>query len=187
MKKIWCLLLLFLIAGCWHSPNSQFYMLSSQGLNSHSDRKLSVAVAKIKVPDLLDKPQMVVYDKKSDKVEILEFNRWAENFPDVLQAAVVNDLIAYLPEAYIKRSYLDNQNVNYNINIEINNLKAYKGDKVILTAWWNITNVNGRILTRRQETYETQVRGRSMQNLVDAQSQAVQLLSKDITEALLKL
>ena len=146
---------------------------------------MSVAVARVKVPDLLDRAQLVVYEENGE-VKILEFNRWGEILPDVLQATVVNDLIAYLPNAFVKRTYFDNQNVIYNVNIEVNNIQAYQGDKVILSAWWNISDAKGNILTRQQGQYETKVEGKSMQDLVAAQSQAVHLLSKDIAEYLLK-
>ena len=185
MKRVFFVLLFILTACSWRSPNSTFYMMSSQGLSPLSEQKVSVAVAQVKVPDLLDRAQMVVYEKNGE-VKILEFNRWGEILPDVLQATVVNDLIAYLPNAFVKRTYFDNQNVTYNVNIEVNNIQAYQGDKVILSAWWNISNAKGNTLIRRQGQYEAKVKGKSIEDLVSAQSQAVHHLSKDIAEYLLK-
>lgn len=185
MKKI-LYILLFVISACsWRSPNSTFYMMNSRGLSPLSEKKMSVAVAQVKVPDLLDRAQMVVYEKNGE-VKILEFDRWGEILPDTLQATVVNDLISYLPNAFVKRTYFDSQDVTYNVNIEVNNLQAYQNDKVVLSAWWNITNARGNILIRQQGQYETKTEGRSIQDLVIAQSQAVHLLSKDIAEYLLK-
>ena len=187
MKKLLCLLVIVLSACSWRSPNSSFYMMNSQGLSPLSDKKLTVAVAKVKVPDLLDRAQMVVYEDGNDQVQIMEFNRWGEVLPDVLQTTVVNDLIAYLPRAFVKRTYFDTQNATYSVNIEINTLKAYRGEKVLLSAWWNITNARGRILVRQQGTYEAEVSGRGIDDLVYAQTEAVHKLSKEIAEQLMKL
>lgn len=186
MKKILCVLLVLVSACSWRSPSSKFYMMDSSNLSEISPRKMNVAVAAVKVPELLNRAQMVVYDKNSDQVEIMEFDRWGETLPDLLQTTIVNDLMAYLPNAYIKRTYFDSQNMNYNVNVEINNIKAYKGEKVILSAWWNITNAKGSIISRGQKTYEIATEGDSLQDLVRAQNEAVHLLSKDIAEDLLK-
>lgn len=186
MKKILCLLLL-LGACSWRSPNSSFYMMNSQGLDSISQKKVSAVVAKVKVPDILDRTQMVVYEPEDNQVKIMEFNRWGEMLPEVLQSTVVNDLIAYLPNSYIKRTYFDSQNIPYSVNIEINSLQAYKGQKVILSAWWNISNARGNTLIRRQGNYEVECKGSSISDLVEAQTKAVHLMSKDIAEQLVKL
>ena len=113
MKKILYVLLVLVSACSWRSPSSKFYMMDSVNLNEVSPRKINVAVSAVKVPELLNRAQMVVYDKNSDQVEILEFDRWGEALPDLLQATVVNDLMAYLPNAYIKRTYFDSQNMDY--------------------------------------------------------------------------
>ena len=143
-------------------------------------------MARVKVPDLLNRSQMVVYEGDGEQVEIMEFNRWGEVLPDVLQATIVNDLMAYLPNAYVKRTYFDSANLDYSVNVEINNLKAYKGEKVVLSAWWNVANSSGKILKRGQKTYEVTVDSDSLSDLVAAQNEAVHLLAKDIASDLAK-
>jgi len=186
MKKL-LLIILILIAGCsWRSPNSRFYMMNSHGLSSLSNKKLNIAVAKIKVPDILNRPQMITYDTQNNQVNIMEFHRWAEVFPDVIQATVVNDLIAYLPNSYVLRTDLNQSTAHYNIDIEINTFQA-GNDKVILSVWWTISDTAGKILERRQDTFETPVKNKSISALVETQSQTVHLLSRAIAEQLLSL
>ena len=187
MKKLFCIVFVLLCACSWRSPNSEFYMMNSQGLQQLSERKMNIAVAKINVPDLLDRSQMVVYENHNSQVKILEFSRWGEVLPDVLQATVVNDLMAYLPNSYVQRTYFDKQSAAYNVNIEINNIKAYRGDKVVLAAWWNIVNGYGKTLLRQQGVYEAKVEGNSIQDLVNGQTQAVHQLSHAIAEGLVGL
>ncbi len=188
MKKIALICAIIILNACsFRSPQSQFYVMNSTGLDSLSEKKMSVAVARVKVPDMLDKSQMVVYDKDSSEVQILEFHRWAEVLPDMIQATVTNDLIAYLPNAYVQRTYFDSDTVQYSVNIEINRIEAYKGGDVILSAWWYISNSKGRVVKREQRTYTAPTQNSSMSALVDAQAAAIHWMTRDISENLLKM
>ena len=185
MKK-WAVVFCALILGAcsFRSPQSQFYVMNSDNLSAVSDKKINIAVARVKVPDMLDKAQLVVYDKDSSEVQILEFHRWAEVLPDILQATVTNDLMAYLPNAYVERSYFDSNTAQYSINIEINRIEAYLGDKVDLLAWWNITSKNGRILKRTQQAYTAPVKGNTVADLVAAEAEAVHQMARDMAMVL---
>lgn len=187
MKRILFFLVVFICACSWRSPNSKFYMMNSQGLLPLSSRQFNIAVSKVKVSDLLNRSQMVIYRSDNNQIEILEFDRWGEVLPDVIQTTVVNDLIDYLPNSFIKRTYFDSQSATYNLNIEINTLRAYRGEKVVLSVWWNISNSVGKTLCFEQRTYETRVNGQSIESLVKAQSEAIHQMSKDIAERLLEL
>lgn len=187
MKKILiCMLFLALGACSFRSPQSQFYVMNSDGLSAVSDKELNVAVSRVKVPDMLDKAQMVVYDKDSSEVQILEFHRWAEVLPEVLQSALTNDLMAYLPKSYIERTYFES-NTQYNVNVEINRIEAYQGDKVVLSAWWNITDKNGRVIKRKQGVYTANPAGNSIADLVNAEAAAMHQMAREIAETLVAL
>lgn len=185
MKKIAILGLGLLLSACsFRSPQSQFYVMDSRGLEAVSEKSMSVAVGRVKVPDMLDKAQMVVYDKDSSQVQILEFHRWAEVLPDVLQSTLTNDLIVYLPQAYVERAYFDSNQRDYSVNVEINRIEAYKGDKVILTAWWNIKDKKSKVLKKVQGRYMAEAQGNSISDLVAAESAALHQMSREIAEAL---
>lgn len=171
---------MLLTACCMRSPNSSFYVMESSGLQPISAKKISVSVARVKVPDMLDKPQMIISDKNTSKIQVLEFERWAEVYPDVLQSTITNDLIKYLPNAYVKRTYFDSENTAYSVSVEINRLQAYSGDKVVLSAWWNIKDNNGNIISKKQKSYEAKAAGDKIQDLVNAQAFAVHKMSRDI-------
>lgn len=188
MKKIIVLsLVLFLSACSFRSPQSQFYVMSSNGLSAVSDKALNVAVTRVKVPDMLDKAQMVVYDKDSSEVRILEFHRWVEVLPEVLQSALTNDLMAYLPKSYVQRTYFGNNTAQFSVNVEINRIEAYQGDKVVLSAWWNITDKNGRVIKRAQGVYTAKATGESIADLVNAEADAVHQMAREIAMALVAL
>ena len=75
-------MVILLNACSFRSPQSQFYVMNSSDINSLSDKTMNVAINQVKVPEMLDKTQMVVYDKESAEVQILEFHRWAEVLPE---------------------------------------------------------------------------------------------------------
>ncbi|MBP5215318.1 MAG: membrane integrity-associated transporter subunit PqiC [Alphaproteobacteria bacterium] len=188
MKKCLIALMLLFINSCaWRSPDAVFYVMDSSDLQALSARKFSVAVAKVKVPEMLNRQQMVVYEENSNEIKVLEFNRWAEALPEMLQGTLTNDLIAYLPSCYVKRTYFDDEKADYSVNVEINQIKAYSGDKVILSAWWNIRDAKGKIVQHSQRTYEAKVKGNTISDLAAAQAEALHLMSRDIAEKLLKL
>lgn len=188
MRKIALFLTLVLLSACsFRSPQSQFYVMNSNNLNSISTKKMNVIVARVNVPDMLNKSQMVIYDDSDLEVQILEFHRWGELFPDMIQSTVTNDIIAYLPNAYVRSAYFDTDTAQYNIYIEINRVEAHKGGDVLLSAWWHISNDKGKSMQRVQKTYVSHTKGNSISALVDAQTDAVHQMSRDITEHLLEL
>ena len=185
MKKLMLFSLILLLNACsFRSPQAQFYVMNGGGSEVVSEKKLNIAVTQIKVPDLLNKAQMVVYDKDSSEVNILEFHRWAEVLPDTLQSAVTNDLMAYLPQAYVERTTFGADSAQYSVNIEINRMQAYLGGNVTLSAWWNIKDKNGHIITRKQGVYTATSSGDSVADLVKAETAAVSQMSREIAIAL---
>jgi uncharacterized lipoprotein YmbA len=189
MKKI-SILLALLLGACsfgGYSKNSTFYMMNSENLSPVSEHKINVGVSKVNVPDLLNKPQMVVFDKDSQTIEIKEFERWGEPLPYVLQNTVTNDLQKYLPNAFVKSIEYASETLDYTVKIKINKIEAYEDDKVILSAWWHIEDAKGKILKRDQGTYEAVTGGDEISDLVKAQNRVVHDLSRDIALALSKI
>ncbi len=180
-KKIFYLLPLFLTSCLLRSPNAEFYNLNSDNIEAISDKKTDITVNSVKVPDILQRPQLVVYDNKN-KTEILEFQRWNEFFPDVIQTAVVRNLSAYFPKSHIAKSYFASDLTKYNLKIEVTDFEAYKNDKVILKAWWKMTDNNNKVIFKQHSDITIKVAGKSIDNIVIAQSTAIRDLSLSIAE-----
>ena len=167
MKKISAVLCCILLTACsWRSPDSSFYVMESSGLQPISGKKTSVSVARVKVPDMLDRPQIIVSDKESTQIQVLEFERWGETYPDMLQGTITNDLIAYLPNAYVKPLtvelqilktkhiseviHLSKQEVEVDMKGDLKNIRSYAVYRVsqihdcdvIVAATFNIRTVS---------------------------------------------
>nr|WP_314626264.1 ABC-type transport auxiliary lipoprotein family protein [uncultured Noviherbaspirillum sp.] len=72
-----------LCAGCGSAPKERFYTLAptsgalpSAASSAAAQPRTSVAIGPVRVPDAVDRPQMVVREGPN-RVEILEQQRWA--------------------------------------------------------------------------------------------------------------
>lgn len=186
MKKL-SIFFALLLGACslgGYSKNSTFYMMNSEGLSAVSSRKINVGIDKVRVPDLLNRSQLVVYDKDNQEIQILEFERWGEPLPYVLQNTITNDLQQYLPNSFVKSVEFASETLDYTVKVKINKIEAYEDDKVVLSAWWHIEDKKGNILRREQVSYEAKTNGDGIADLVKAQNQVVHDLSKNIAVSL---
>ncbi|MBQ9236015.1 MAG: membrane integrity-associated transporter subunit PqiC [Alphaproteobacteria bacterium] len=130
-----------------YSPNSNFYRLQPV---TATDRvfisKKSIAVGRVGLPEYLSRPQMVMLDEKTPKVEIAEFNRWGENLDNMLQRKTAADLRVYLPKAKIAGSDEEVQNAAYEVRIEVMRMDMMRQGKVVLEAKWYVLNNNGQVV-----------------------------------------
>ena len=81
-----CMLSVFLNA-CFtgRSPDSTFYLFEQMAQKSLSNKKTAILIEKIKVPALVDKPQIVLKKENSPEVIISEFDRWGEPLPNMIR------------------------------------------------------------------------------------------------------
>ena len=191
MKKFILLCMVsILLTGCFsgRSPSSKFFLLESMPPKVVvSTQKISLLVEPITIPDLVYKPQIVLKEKDTSEVLISEFHRWAEPLPDVLRQTLVDDLQAYLPNAYIKPElYTTNvEGYKYRLNIVVNHfIGTFDGDAV-LDVWWTLYDSRGYIVAREKTSLTTKISD-SYQDYVLAQSKMMNELSMIIAEKILK-
>lgn|SRR5574344_1167155 len=188
MKKILITLIYICLCGCvGHSPKTNFYVMNSQNLETLSNKNMNIVVNEVEVPELLDRSQIVVYETDLQQIDVMEFNRWGEPLPDILQSTISGDLSAYFPKSFVLNKDASGQQNVYFVNVHINKIEAIMANKVKLSVFWNIKNSNDAVLTKQQKKYEVVVNGSDVLSLVNAQNKVLHLLSKDIAQSLLKL
>src|SRR5512136_3133438 len=90
-----------LLAGCSSSPRVTFYTLNVAATNETSAPPInSVAIGPITLPDLLDRPQLVVRTS-ANRVDILETHRWAESLKSEIPRIIAQDLALLLKPARV--------------------------------------------------------------------------------------
>lgn len=83
-----------LLSGCASSPLSRFYTLTPEAPRSGSAAGVnmpSVAIVSVTLPELVDRPQLVVRSGDS-RVELLETHRWAEPLKSAISRIMAEDL-----------------------------------------------------------------------------------------------
>ena len=187
------------LAGCSRSPRANFYILepTAKAETALPARKApTVAIATITLPEIVDRPQLVVRVDGS-RVDILEMHRWAEPLKSGITRLLAENLSRLLGLDHVSLSSQNNTETrfpirefgddkgetDYRIFVDIRRFES-TADSVTIDAFWTI----------RRSTQESQKTGRSQvheprggagyETLVSAYSRALAGVSNDIARAI---
>lgn len=189
MKKIWSLAVLLLLSACvGTSQPSKFYSLKPLNRNevqAVSMVKMNIGIEEVKIPDYLDKPQIVTMKDNSVELNISEINRWSEPLSTMMQRTIANDMAAYLPNSVVKARNLGREKFDYVIFVEVDKFDGQLGQASSLDVWWYAIDKNGKIAIRERASLE-QKAGDNYDGLVQTDSSLVAELSKQMAQAMSK-
>jgi uncharacterized lipoprotein YmbA len=137
-----------LCAGCGSTPKDRFYTLAPAlaalpPAAAGAQPRITVAIGPVKVPDAVDRPQMVVR-AGPNRVESLEQQRWAGSLRSEIGRALVAGVGARLPDAQV--SAADGQaarSAAYRVAIDVERFDAALNDSVSIQALWTVRQDNG--------------------------------------------
>lgn len=134
-----------LLAGCMHhrAPDVQFYTLpiTNSNLAPVSDIRSSIDVGRIKIPEYIDRPQIVTV--KGADVHNSQTHRWAENFARMMQRQIIAGVGTYLPKSTVKSDNFIADSGDYAVFIEIYKLDAALGQDITMDAVYSVIDENG--------------------------------------------
>lgn len=144
------LMLAALCAACGSPPKERFYTLAPAPgamplatANANAQSRTSVAIGPVRVPDAVDRPQMVVREGPN-RVEILEQQRWAGSLRSEIGRALAAGVGERLPDAQV--SAADSQaarSAAYRVAIDVERFDAALNDSVSIQALWTVRQENG--------------------------------------------
>lgn len=177
-----------LLAACGTSASPGFYRLSPTAPEpAASGASYSVALEPVTVPDVVDRPQMVLHVTEN-KVEIREFERWAEPLKANLGRVVADNLSRELGQKLIV-SYPASASMerpDYRVWIDVQRFESRRGASATLDAMWVVKGPGvERPVTGR--TTAAEAAGESFEGLAAAHSRAAGRLSADIAAAIRSL
>lgn len=183
--------LLAVLSGCTASPPSRFYLLSSldttdpQIKPSAEERCLSIGIGPIRIPDYLDRPQIVTRGASSE-ISLAEFDRWGEPMKENLIHVLAKNLsILLCTDTIVFFPWRGGIPIDYRIEMEVLRLDGSFGGNVSLEAWWVIFNGNGKkMLFSKKSNITEAVSGQDYRSLVAAKGRALGHLSRDIAAAI---
>ncbi len=182
MKKIVVLGCALLLSGCVFgtSEPSVFYTLRAEtGQQAVSKTKASVGVVEVGVPGTIGNPQIVLNGTQAMQLNVSETNRWVETLPTLFQRTLVNDMIGYLPNAFVKPKTYSSEQFKYTVLVDIDQMTGTLGGDAVLSVWWQINNAAGTRLSREYHVL-TAPAGDTYESYVAAQSRLVNELAKRI-------
>lgn len=184
MKKGLAVVFCLLLAGCFFSTkNSTFYLLESQKQTEVlSQKKVSIAVADIIIPDYLDKPQIVLQRADEPELKISEFHRWASDLPTMIQNTLIEDLQSAFAKGVVK-PLLYGSSAKYVVKVNIDKMGGFFAQDACLKGVWQIMSTTGRIL--RQSEFDLKApAGKTYASYVQAQSGLLSTLALSIARSI---
>ncbi|MFZ4438421.1 MAG: PqiC family protein [Syntrophales bacterium] len=174
------------LAGCSRSPRANFYILEPTAKAETAVPAMNaptVAIATITLPEIVDRPQLVVRVDGS-RVDILEMHRWAEPLKSGITRLLAENLSRLLGLDHVSLYPQNNAGeTDYRIFVDIRRFES-TADSITIDAFWTI----------RRSTQESQKTGRSQvheprggagfETLVSAYSRALGAVSIDIARAI---
>ena len=183
-------LFVVILAGCASSPSSKFYLLNplqnrtSITPDASPERNLIIAIGPVRIPDYLDRPQIVTRAGKNE-LKLSEFDRWAGSLESDVTRVLVEDISSLLPadRFCIVRwtPYPESQMpASYRVEVIVDRFEGTLGDSVLLKAQWAVFVHDRDLLLKRESLIKEQINGDSYDALVASMSSALQRLSRDI-------
>jgi uncharacterized lipoprotein YmbA len=143
-----------------------------------------VAIGRITLPDLLDRPQLVVRTA-ANRVDILESHRWAESPKSEIPRIIAADLAILLKPARVS-TYPQNagQEADYRVLLDIQRFEMTAGEGVALEALWSVRRSDGGVPKTGSTVVSEPAGAPGYDALVAAQSRALAAVSRDLARAL---
>ena len=184
MKKIVLCLMVSLLSGCFFStPNSTFYLLESNAeLEPVSQKRLSIAVQDVLLPDYLQKPQIVLQKENSPELKVSEFNRWGSDLEGMIQNTLIEDFQRSFPQGTIK-PLLFGSSAQYIVKLNIEKMTGFLRQDAVLSGSWQILNRSNKVLRQADFKLATPA-GRTYGSYVSAQSKLISELACEIAQAI---
>lgn len=185
--KLVPLVLTLTLAACsaMSSPPEQDFTLSveapAQPVRAMPDA--SVAVAAARVPEMYDRPQLVV--RASDnRVRLLEQQRWAEPLKSGIPRVVAADLGRLLGTAHTTAyPAAESRGTGYRVALDVQRFDATPGQGADVDIAWRVHRLpDGGVREGRTTAHEAA--SGEYESLIAAQSRALATVSRDIAQAI---
>lgn len=189
--RSWFVVLLaaiLLISGCARTPPVAYYQLSAidSGLPAAEARPIGdavIGIGPVLLPEFLDRPHIVIREG-SNRLQLAEGHRWAEPLAGNISRVLRENLAARLAtERILYYPWSQAATVDYQVVVEMIRFEGEGYTEAHLAAVWSIRDRKGNmLLPLRRSEYQVTSTQPGCEGLVQALSQALSLLSREIAE-----
>jgi uncharacterized lipoprotein YmbA len=146
-----------------------------------------IGVLPVEVPGWIDRPQ-ITSRAAGGQVVADEFARWGEPIARGIERVVAENLAALLPGRRIVRApWAGYEPVVYKVDLTVTELARQADGTVLLEARWAIIGRDRSTLVQRRASHRSASPAIGAAALVAAQSEVLEMLSREIAEALAAL
>ena len=180
------------LLGCAGTAPSRYYGLSpmpaSESTPSKESRPFTVGVARVTLPEFLDRPQIATRVGPHE-VRYDEFNRWAEPLKENISGVLAENLCSLIgPDRVISSSGAGALTADYHVWVEVIRFDAGPGGDFSLAAQWSLYNhEKKKVVVRKRFNTQEQANGSDYVAMTAAASKALAALSREIAEGIKNL
>jgi len=186
--------LVFLPLGCLgpgKSSPTRFYVLTSVYSEKVKPARVAdlkntaIGVGPVRISGKLDRPQIVT-GTGGNEIRLSGYSEWGDPLGAGF-ARVLAENLAYLlnTENVAIFPWLQATQTDYQVTVDLTDFIGTPGGDVVLRAWWTVFGENGRAeLLRRYAILSEPVAGDDLAAMVQALSRTVEVLSRQIAEAI---
>jgi uncharacterized lipoprotein YmbA len=145
---------------------------------------LNVAIGAVTVPDIVDRPQLVVR-VAANQVAINEFTRWAAPLKDEIPRVIADNLTQLLNGARVATyPQSGNADTDYLLAIGVQRFESALGDAATVEVLWTVRPPKGGAPKTGRSVVREPVQSKDYDALVAAHSRALAAVSRDIADAI---
>lgn len=173
-----------LLAACGSTPPSRYYMLSADAMTPPSQDGMLVGIGPITVPDYLKNRGMIL-GREGNRLEISEYERWAEPLESGITRVLVLNLASLLDTRQMTVFPWRSDAVpDYSVSVGMVQFTA-RQDDALLVASWTVQRPHSRELVQKSLTrHSLPIKSRDPNALADVYSALLLKLSEDIANAI---
>jgi uncharacterized lipoprotein YmbA len=134
------------LCACASSPPLRYYSLDDGRPTAvGSPDGISVAIVRVNLPELVDRPQLVVRSA-GHRVQLSENDRWAEPLRRQVLRLLARDLGAALDSGRVVALGVEARefDTDFRVVVDVQHLEVVSGQRVELDAVWRVESRNGR-------------------------------------------
>lgn len=181
MRTALAFVLIVSLSACGSTGGKErFFTLNAPEPPAVAEGAPSIAVVSVTVPDLVDRPQIVVR-AGPNQVGMNEQARWAEP----LRGAIARVVTANLAAAINGKVAPQRGDPDYRVTLDVQRFESTLGADVLIDAVWSVTPKNGERRVGRTVAREKS-RGADYDGLAAAHSAALATISREIAAAIPK-
>jgi uncharacterized lipoprotein YmbA len=186
---------MLVLNSCGTTPPSNFYMLESmpanQAIQTSADRinDAHIGIGPIQFAGYLDRTQIVTRTEGTE-INLSDTHRWAESLHNNFGRILAENLSILMATDKISLHPSRNwSEIDYQVLVNVWQLDASKQGTVTLVANWSIRGKgSSELLTMKKSVFSANIASTATYNdIVSALSKTVELLSREIAEAIQQL